>query len=461
MDVAQEIQALRDQYQEGRLRLQWPSRGWIIGFIVMLACLFLHNPKEWELPDGGEIPPEPTIIPIVVEPQYNVVDLTNAMEPLWKGYQSLLFHNASGSWFNEAEANNKLISDMFNAVPSWDENGTENAKRPQIRAMMERRAKYLAGGNAAFKQFLDVRQQIIRDLISNHYMWRQYAGRNEVTECLLQIAEGKNPLETKDSEMKDYPAETVVYAHHLAYNMSRLFKDTWIPAIDSMVNRIEDVRHYTASALLMETPLIEHLQAESTNAHLWNSSRHDGVTHELLSKVVGLREVSKDVLELLKLIKAGWPRANTVAKTSQETFLFRARVARDLMQHWAMVVMYSEEGVLFGSRRNQYTKAGRGPESEYDASWKEWKKRNCGGTSCLGVENTIDMLKIIWGFDTLPGCAQDEAEWKATPNVPKDLPGVLPGTYEEACCVDGKLAHFLKYVPPVILDTIREIQGGH
>ncbi|OTA57888.1 hypothetical protein K449DRAFT_128128 [Hypoxylon sp. EC38] len=458
MDIAEEIELQRASYRESRLRLQLPGYGWILGFICVLAALFLHLPEEQYF-DSDEILLAPTETPpAVVEPEFNLVNLTDALEPIWQGCQGLLLnYNASESWFNEVEVNNELIATMVDAVPSSDEESRDDIDTPSVQRRMEQRIEDLARAKAMLKGFLNIRHQMILNLISNLFMWRQYAGRNEATEYLLQIAEGKNPVEPK--------AETTTYAQRLAYNLSEMLVDTWIPPIDYMIGHINAAYHYIALAAVTEKDLIDRLQAESAKAHIWNTER-GRVGNQLLSDTMKLKLASADTKQALEVVKEGWPIINTLVTTPQEAFSLRAQIARDLIRNWAMVMMYSEEGILLTSRKHRCTKeAGGRPDSDRcdsDASWGEWKKRNCGGTSCYDIESSANKLRTKLSIDTKPyaGVAKDEVEWRATWKVPETFPKVLPETYEKACCVDDDLAGFLQYMPSKIIDTIRQTHGG-
>ncbi|KAI1409983.1 hypothetical protein F5Y13DRAFT_168714 [Hypoxylon sp. FL1857] len=345
---------------------------------------------------------------------------------------------------------------MLEAVPlSYysDRTGNDYVQVPMINMGARERAKDLADAKLAFEGFLATRKQIIRDVISNTFMWRQYAD-SENMEYLLKIADPTN--KNAENEVKYNAVRTAAYARRLASNLSQVQSNTWLPVIDLTTSQVEAAYRNVTSARDYERQFINTLLTKSAKAGLWDGKRYADVMSQLWMNMGKTLRASENIGQTLQRINGGWSSLGTKAKTPEEAALLWARVARDLLRNWVMVLMNSQEGILFSLRRNQYTAAGQGPDfdrSESDVSWEAWKNRNCGGTSCYDVEGRINSLMTKLGVSMKPlaGRAKDEVEWKA--KVGARGSKVWRKTYEEACCVDGDLAEFLKYVPSGTIDA--------
>ena len=141
--------------------------------------------------------------------------------------------------------------------------------------------------------------------------------------------------------------------------------------------------------------------------------------------------------------------------------------AVELLNAWSTVLMDIQEGLLIAMRKRELRqqekawKDGEGErktplaaEEDYERSWRHWKQRNCGATSCY--ERTSALARLKHFFVQERPLAVDA--WDEHHQLGWDVE-IWKGVYEEACCGNGTLATTLKYggtTPQFAVQSVHE-----
>ncbi|KAI0513136.1 hypothetical protein F5B22DRAFT_657290 [Xylaria bambusicola] len=130
--------------------------------------------------------------------------------------------------------------------------------------------------------------------------------------------------------------------------------------------------------------------------------------------------------------------------------------ATELLRGWGMVSRDVQESVVYMLRQKDIlTKQPQ--RSCAEASWLEWKLRNCGATSCYNEPAPWDLAIISSSGKPIAKVAEDESNW--VQSLGGDGTLVIPrSVYEKACCKkDAELHERLKLgksQPPMIRRSI-------
>lgn len=150
----------------------------------------------------------------------------------------------------------------------------------------------------------------------------------------------------------------------------------------------------------------------------------------LLVRIEGLKEVHANLRESLVWLKERFVDREHDDKVEDWTAWVRS--AKELLRGWAVITHDMHEAVLYMLRRRDVANKCP-PRACAEASWTEWKERNCGATSCYDD-------KDVWSFNMISGMskpkagvATDEKAWiksltgDRTPRIPRNV-------YDKACC---------------------------
>lgn len=130
-----------------------------------------------------------------------------------------------------------------------------------------------------------------------------------------------------------------------------------------------------------ENEFIEKLLQGSARSDAW-TARLAISLRVLQRRVERVQRTREAIQAALAQIQEEFSGARLEGKEGRRAVMRRTRV---LLHGWAKLVMDVQEGLLFTLRRREALSWGQGQvrnASTYEATWEEWKGRNCGGTSC-------------------------------------------------------------------------------
>ncbi|KAI0007503.1 hypothetical protein F4779DRAFT_619491 [Xylariaceae sp. FL0662B] len=452
----------------GRQRVKW-----VFG-IVLAVCILISLIASKLANHGSPTPMEA----IAAEDAHaaatgGAFNFTAAMGPFWASYRAMLLGEHEGL-FAEVDAAGRAIDALRDALPPGEKKEEEDDD-DDVHGVIEKgvqgRELALAMARAEFDRFLAARERAVRDIIGNSTLWHRGADSQLVgvgsrgAGFMFHIAEQfwttagksndtafrveKNALEKSDNKTLAALAESSKW---LMEQLMETHFALWRQADYQGLQYAG--RIYAAAALASEKKFLPLLKEESSRtAEVWKPA-YDSATEKLKTRLEGLGEEHE---EMQKSLRALWgrfqwetlrnapPEDVCSPEADMQEIRVWARAARDMLQTWATLLMDAQEGVLFSLRKKELETKNR-TTLDFDASWDEWKKRNCGGTSCYAASGLVSGLKqLVIGGKPRANVAQDEKQWSKTfGDKTKTEVKVWLGVYEKACCEDGKLAELLK-----------------
>ncbi|KAI1389180.1 uncharacterized protein F4822DRAFT_405252 [Hypoxylon trugodes] len=384
-----------------------------------------------------------------------------------RGSQVILLDKAGlDTWFVDTDINSAVIVTMLNGVPlnlEADKNG-DVVRISKLEAAIGNRESSLLMAKDAFKKFLDIREILIHDVISDHMLWTQfgyepslkrifsYARDLDNSPPITTINRPQPSIDDPDSKNRTFGKGEPSLAEMLrefAGEIAQSHYRVWTR--DYRVRRIKQylaaTRRHFGDVRRYEAQVIKGLKEKSSRSYLWNPKQHGDVMWQFTRKLIKLEQAYEETTENLKEIVRRVNKLDVkyVAenRTYEEALVIWRQSLRNLMQNWGALLINSPQGVLYLLRKQE---VGSGLTDE--VSWEKWKQRNCGGTSCYDVAGLGNWFKGLIGMSEKPtaGRAHDESEFSRILGYNKK-PLVWRAAYEKACCQDGEIARFLKHGP--------------
>ncbi|KAI1424798.1 hypothetical protein F5Y12DRAFT_714865 [Xylaria sp. FL1777] len=417
----------------------------------------MRGQSRWVPPEHGRPPTGVQLVPAVNE--------TAMMASFWRDYSRIATaYEDSDELFKEADISSRLIEVMFAAL-SAPTSAEEEKEHKQIDRLIEGRARQIDLARMEWKLFTDTRDRLMYNLINPEQPWRIYLDEDPVDESraaeisgswvtMLQKFGGAAPTsfpspgmpETKTEESMNTTsngepvstsregfdeqsmAAVALAAHRITTELAdmhyEIFKD-WDPAITHL-----------REARRIELLFLTELRFLSPRRLVWSSQNSLAVSL-VLGRMEILQRSHVNIQKTLDWLGGRFPPEQS--EETQDPALWLGS-ARELLGAWDKLLVATEEGVLMLLRRRDVRSKYRRTYAE--ASWSDWKDRNCGGTSCYDANGAEQ--RLIGGTNPTADVAADEVAW--IKQIGGDgTPRVSIAKYDEACCAKGTLGHRLKH----------------
>jgi hypothetical protein len=396
---------------------------------------------------------------------YNL-DKSSTMTPFWRDYHDILTSAEDYSnWFEDADDSQHAINIMW-AVQPPPAAQHEEAAYTRTQKLIESRAQHLKSARAEWSEFLHRQAHLVGDMASSGALWRVYVdgqplNSTEVSKLGEDWAAIVQRFETLPPSPRSSEPDLEAIAHGRVgeeEKEKKTLKNQTFSALTLSTRRITDelrrghnelfadwgpIHEHVHEAQDAEKAFIGRLRSSSSKGSLW-TARHATALPQLKKRLDGLRKQHKRMNSTLELLQERFSQDVVEKKKQDQTAWLNS--AKELLQGWATILMDTQEGVLFMLRRQDLKLQGLGrSDSDYDASWKEWKSRNCGGTSCYDAPSALGNIKRAFATKKpVAGVAEDERSWRKSLGGDA-TPRVWRGVYDKACCENGTLAELLKY----------------
>ena len=241
-------------------------------------------------------------------------------------------------------------------------------------------------------------------------------------------------------------------------------------------------------ARMAEERFVQRLVAASSQGALWQARKSVDAVRTLERRICGIHHTHAEMRRALAWLENRFPSlrgpavvdddedgaGDALVDTKVKGYLDKAVIrdgrgkkkvvpelfvwvksAVELLGAWSTVLMDVQEGLLIAMRQRELRRQAReweggegeqkapfGTQEDYEESWRQWKQRNCGATSCYEQTSAKARLKHVLA----PGHGRPLANdaWDEHKYLGWDI-GIWKGVYEEACCGKGTLANVLKF----------------
>ncbi|KAI0967989.1 hypothetical protein F4678DRAFT_230487 [Xylaria arbuscula] len=389
---------------------------------------------------------------------------TAMMERFWNNYTRIMTgYDHDDEYFVSAIIATEQIEKMFKAIPA--PSPQEETAYADMQRRIEWRARQVRLLYDEWEKVMQVRERVMYDIL-NPEKWRVYLdeqpidetkaaevsgswvamtrkfGIPEPTACvddlgierkpvinITVIGNGKTEWEDRNQFYEQNMASVAEAGSRITGELDRLyimlFKDwDWETALSHL-----------REARKTEDGFIKQLRVKSPMHHIW-SNCYPISLKTLVERMEEKHRAHVNICRTLKWLKARFPYEKPVMIQDPAAWLGSAK---ELFRQWPGLGNATEEGILMMLRRRHVRQHWKRTYAE--ASWADWKSRNCGCTSCYEVD--VNDGKPFLEGKAVAEIAADEAKWV------KDIEGngtrVSRDKYEEACCAKGHLGHRLKH----------------
>ncbi|KAH9885919.1 hypothetical protein F4778DRAFT_759614, partial [Xylariomycetidae sp. FL2044] len=372
--------------------------------------------------------------------QHLGLDFSKEMTPLWDDYRDILTDAEYETWFDGVDAATKIIDEMVDAVPK---NKYPPLSVSALRDQVNERAAALKRAATEFDQFVGARAAMVRRMLrKSEFRPRSVDGK--VLDGFSDSPKGVSGLrylelglgrtseeeeeEKKSSSKNDAPpintTETLSLladtAYRLVQSISQLQTDLWKP--EDIDWDHGSVANAVSAAAKAERAFIGALTRMSTKGHLWTAGASADTMRTLEEKVdlLGKQYVrmqgrvdrirdafdaqyrsAQDKIHAASVHNDDSSRSSTTAATTTTTttdvedneyLLAWGKLVADLLESWVTLSLDTQEGLLISMRKSEIQALSTAEEGKQQqqptrsASWDQWKRRNCGGTSCYDAE---------------------------------------------------------------------------
>ncbi|KAI1456497.1 hypothetical protein F4805DRAFT_225969 [Annulohypoxylon moriforme] len=389
-------------------------------------------------------------------PANTVADVNQHLVSFWQGSQTIFDdQNGIATWYIDANSNTGLIAAMLNAVPlSYGVNVFDWRLIPQMEARMAERKKHLEKAEVAFREYANTRQALRRRLISSKVLWNWYGDKTADVGFLRQLA--RMDVENTPNDIHEPWADSEVFARNAGVEIIAALHGAWTEndVGKEIGKHLATMLEHLKQALDHEVAFIDRLKLKSMKRPSWESRQAGLVLPQLHGRVVTLADAQKKAmkgLDGMARIVANPPRTGHGFATNEGSTIGWSRIIDGLLTKWGTFLLSSQDGALFAARREMLKGVKDLQVYDFDASWKKWKSRNCGGTSCFEATGGFSRVTkaIGLGGSRLAGRARDEdAFCKKQTLAAGKKPRVWRRIYEQVCCMDGSpISEFIKYAP--------------
>ncbi|RWA07960.1 hypothetical protein EKO27_g7145 [Xylaria grammica] len=307
-----------------------------------------------------------------------------------------------------------------------------------MQGLIKVQARHVRLARTEWGRFLDVRDRLVRDVVGANWYSRVHADGESADEGGTQwgwttAAQGHEIVDGKTGDSEEggrILAALATTAHRTTGDIVR----THTELFESW-----DLAHvHIREALRAERALIRSLCKASPKGEVW-TTRHAVALPLLARRMDKLEPTHEAMREPLERLQDQFPSEGPMIIESEATWL---EDVEELLRGWATAYMDVQEGVLHMLRRRDVKKQ---PRRRYpSSSWGEWKRRNCGGTSCFDERGVVQSVKQAFRTgDPIAEVAGDETRWLESLGG-DEAPRVWGDMYEKACCEDSMLAHWLR-----------------
>ncbi|KAI0113524.1 hypothetical protein GGR51DRAFT_556672 [Nemania sp. FL0031] len=303
--------------------------------------------------------------------------------------------------------------------------------------LVEARSKQVCLAKEIWKQFLERREKVVASLVYSAaeglvYMDGQPITDSEGDEIDLRII--------ADWAVKGEAAETNPLNEYSAATLARSAKAIIFEILRTFLVLSEgwlEIQGHLNAAMVSEQGCINALLEESGRKEIWEK-RLGSALSELIERLSVIERRHRILIRELEWLLDNFPSEDDTTGSKEEA-------AKQLLKNWAVLLMDVQEGVLFKLRRRET----RCQASRLEDTWEEWKRRNCGGTSCYDAPSIVrSVVRYKEVFieekrNPVADMARDEMDW-AKIVVGDWTPQIWKSIYEDACCKVDSLSYRLQ-----------------
>ncbi|KAI1305495.1 hypothetical protein F5Y03DRAFT_153256 [Xylaria venustula] len=374
-------------------------------------------------------------------------------------------YDRDDEYFASVNVATEQIQKMFAAIPS-PPSAQEVRAFSDMQRSIERRAQQIKFAYDGWEKVVKARESVMYEILNPEEEWRVYLdeqpideakaaevsgswvamtrkfGVPEPTACVGGLGNLTKPsvnINVDDNGKAEWEDREEFYEQNMALVAeagsqitneldrlyTKLFEDwNW----DSALSHLRE-------AWRTEEGFIKNLRSKSPKGYMW-SNCHPISLRTLVERMEGIHRGHVNIYRTLQWLKAHFPHKEPKIIQDPAEWLGSAK---ELFRQWYVLGNATEEGILMMLRRRDVRLQWRRTYAE--ASWADWKSRNCGGTSCYEVDANDG--KLFLHGKPVAAVAADEAEWVKT--IEGNGTRISREKYEEACCAKRQLGHRLKH----------------
>ncbi|KAI3332741.1 hypothetical protein F4824DRAFT_280950 [Ustulina deusta] len=363
------------------------------------------------------------------------INETAVMATFWNDYRQLMTAVEDyDEWFADADAATRAIQAMFVVLPPPGSH--EKAIYKEMLRLIEWRNRQMKLAQLEWNAFHDARDRLVYDMVAQNAPWSGYVDREreDSKKKRLDTTEVYSWKSTEAAEGGKYgpldrqTLEAVAFSTHqttdeLVRIHTALFEN-WDPA-----------HTHLREARGAEMAFIATLRRLSSKGITWTSQNAVALP-VLTGRMEKLQAIHERMETALGWLRERFPSDAPDNLEEQAAWL---RSAAELLEAWAQVLADTQEGVLYMLRRRDVRSKAERLHAE--ASWKEWKERNCGDTSCYDAPSMMGSVSRFFGqANPLAEVAEDETMWIKSLGG-DGTPRIRRSVYDKACCRKGTMLH--------------------
>ncbi|KAJ3557098.1 hypothetical protein NPX13_g9999 [Xylaria arbuscula] len=362
--------------------------------MALMDAYHLINP----VPEENPSPPPPPQDPPVGR---NMSD-TEKIARFWYDFDQILSAvDEYETWFDVVNNATAVLDDMYAEIPpNWHEE--EPVIYNELGVNIEARRLHVQLAEREYQKFSVSREHLLLSMLGEDTLLRIFVeGQPIVISRSEDLRENWNKLMWGIGRMNLYS--------HLLVNISADNNGVGDPVFSNLTDIVSlDMQQRTAIALAARSVTIELMQMNADLFENWDYSQihlieaqklevkiireirhrsrvgftwrgyHGASICVLRGRVEKMQSAHKTIREPLAWLEKKFVRQPHETVVDWGPWL---QSAKELLGGWAVASHDTQEAVLYMLRRRDVASKDP-PRACAEASWYEWKERNCGGTSC-------------------------------------------------------------------------------